>query len=101
TGAGSVTGVKIRFGIAPSSYSDGKPGVGVGEVFTGTSAGDAGIKVGDRLIKWNGKSIDDVEAWMTFLAQHKPGDEVEVTVVRDKEELPIKVKLKARETGAR
>ncbi len=87
---------KVRFGIAPASYSDDKPGVEVGDVYEGTSAADAGMKVGDRMIKWNGKPITDVESWMPLLSGHKVGDTVDVTILRDKQEIVIKVKLKAR-----
>lgn len=87
---------KVRFGIAPASYSDDKPGVEVGDVYEGTSAADAGIKIGDRLMKWNGKPITDVESWMPLLSGHKVGDVVEVTLTRDGKEMMIPVKLKAR-----
>ncbi len=92
---------RVRFGVAPGSYSDDKPGVEVGDVYEGTSAADAGIKVGDRMIKWNGKPIENVEAWMPMLTAQKPGDEVEVTLLRDGKELTVKVKLKARDQGGR
>lgn len=98
-GVGSMGGVRVRFGIAPDNYDDELPGVPVGEVYKGTSADDAGIKVGDRLIKWNGEPIKGVQEWMPFLSKAKPGDEVEVTLVRDKQEMTVKVKLKAREAG--
>jgi hypothetical protein len=88
--------VNIRFGIAPGDYSSDEPGVPVGDVFEGTSAADAGIKVGDRLMKWNGKEIKSVEAWMPMLSAHKPGDVVEVTILREGKEIPVKVTLKAR-----
>jgi S1-C subfamily serine protease len=46
------------------------------------------------MIKWNGKEIKGVEGWMPMLAEHKPGDVVEVTVLRDGKELVLKVTLK-------
>jgi hypothetical protein len=95
------TAGRVRFGIAPASYSDDKPGVEVGDVYEGTSAADAGIKIGDRMIKWNGKPLTDVESWMPLLSSHKVGDEVEVTLIRDGKEMAIKVKLKGREPGNR
>ncbi len=103
-GSGPATGMpslKIRFGIAPGSYAEGEAGIPVGEVYPNTSAADAGIKAGDRLIKWNGEPIGDVADWMAKMAKHEPGQEVDVTVVRDKAEQVIKVKLKARERGQR
>ncbi len=92
---------RVRFGVAPASYSDDKPGVEVGDVYEGTCAAEAGIKIGDRLMKWNGKDIANVEAWMPLLTSQKPGDEVEVTLVRDGKEMTVKVKLKARDQGGK
>jgi hypothetical protein len=97
---GPVAG-RVRFGIAPGDYSDDEPGVLVGEVYEGTSAADAGIKVGDRMIRWNGTALTDVGAWMPLLSGAKVGDVVEVVVVRGGQEVPIKVTLKAREQAPR
>lgn len=94
---GGVAGTRIRFGIAPGDYSGSDTGVAVGEVYEGTSAADAGIKVGDRLMKWNGAEIDSVETWMSQLGKHKPGDVVTVTLQRkDGKVEDVKVTLKAR-----
>lgn len=91
----SRTGMKVRFGIMPGNYDDDQDGVEVGEVYEGTSAGDAGIKQGDRLMTWNGKKITTVENWMQHMAPHKVGDVVDVGVLRDGQIVPIKVTLKA------
>lgn len=88
--------VQVRFGIAPGDYADADPGVLVGDVFEGTSAHLAGLRPGDRMTKWNGKPIPDVEGWMPFLAAAKPGDVVEVTFVRDGKEQTTKVTLQPR-----
>jgi hypothetical protein len=101
-GPGPVAG-KVRFGIAPASYSDDKPGIEVGDVYDGTSAADAGIKVGDRMMKWDGKPLTDVESWMPLLTNRKPGDVVEVTLLRKvdgvEKEMTLKVTLKARDNS--
>lgn len=91
---GPTRGARVRFGIAPGNYGD-DDGVLVGDVSDGTSAAEAGIKPGDRLLKWNGKEIKGVEAWMPMLAERKPGDVVEVTLKRGDKELTLKVTLKA------
>lgn len=94
-------GVRVRFGIAPGTYADDKPGVPVGDVYEGTSAAEAGIKKDDRLIRWNGEEVKSVEDWMRFLRAAKPGDLVHVVVVRGTEELTLPVTLKARESEER
>jgi hypothetical protein len=97
----SMANVKVRFGIAPANYADADAGVGVGEVFPGTSAEEAGIQKDDRLVRWNGKAIEDVENWMTYLAEHKPGDVVDVTIKRKGEEQVVRVTLKSRDQAQR
>jgi hypothetical protein len=94
-------GVRVRFGIAPDSYDDDKPGILVGEVYPNTSAADAGIKVGDRILKWNTTDIKGVAEWMPLLAAAKPGDKVELTVQRGTETIRTTATLKGREPSDR
>jgi hypothetical protein len=98
---GGMGGVGVRFGIAPADYSGDKPGVLVGEVMPGLPAEKAGLKAGDLMTKWNGKALDSVEGWMPLLATHKPGDEVEIVILRDGAEQTLTAKLVARDRGAR
>lgn len=93
------TRVRVRFGIAPGDYSGSEPGVVVGEVYEGTSAALAGLKTGDRMIKWNGTTIDTVEAWMPLLSAHNPGDKVTITIIRDGKEMNVECTLQARPQG--
>lgn len=98
---GSMRGVSVRLGIAPGSYSDDQPGVVAGEVYPNTSAALGGIVKGDRLVRWGGEELADVQAMMNRLADHKPGDVVEIVVVRDGKEIPLQVKMLPRERGDR
>ncbi len=93
----TLGGVKVRFGIAPGNYADGEAGILVGEVYPGTCAAEAGILSGDRLIRWNGKEIGDVQSWMEMMGGHKPGDVVDVDVKRKGEELRVRATLKSRD----
>jgi Zn-dependent M28 family amino/carboxypeptidase len=90
---------RVRFGIAPGDYSGDKPGVLIGDVTDGTSAAEAGLKAGDLMVKWNGKEIKSVEAWMPLLGEAKPGDVVDIVYIRDGKELTTKATLKARRQG--
>lgn len=78
---GSVSGVGVRFGIAPGDYS-GNDGVMIGEVFPDLPAAKAGLKEGDKMIKWNETVLTDVESWMPMLSTHKPGDKVTIKYIR-------------------
>ncbi|MEL7473537.1 MAG: M28 family peptidase [Planctomycetota bacterium] len=94
--AGSMGGVKVRFGIMPGNYNDAKPGILVQDVMSDTSAEDGGVRAGDRLMTWNGKPMTDMMAWMGYLGEHEPGDVVKVGVDRDGETVELDITLKAR-----
>lgn len=95
-------GVRVRFGIAPGDYSGSEKGVLVGEVYPNTPAAKAGIQKDDIITHWNGKEILDVEAWMPFLSDAKPGDRVVITLKRrvgdESHEVTADVELVARGT---
>ena len=89
-------GIKVRFGIMPGSYTEEEPGIPVGSVSANSGAEEAGVLAGDRLVRWDGQKLTDMEGWMELLAQHEPGDEVKVGVMRDGEEITLDVTLKGR-----
>ncbi|QOI99369.1 MAG: M28 family peptidase [Phycisphaeraceae bacterium] len=86
----------VRFGVMPGDYADDNPGVLIGQVFENTPASKAGLRAGDRMIKWNGKEIKTVEDWTPLLRAQKAGDVVDVTYVRAGLTLDTKVTLEAR-----
>ena len=98
-GGSGIAGSKVRFGIAPGNYGDDEPGVEVADVFAGTCAADAGILKGDRLMKWNDKTLKSIEDWMPLLTAAKPGDKVEIELMRKGEAKKVTVTLKARDKG--
>lgn len=91
-----LSGIKVRFGIMPGSYDEESGGVLVGGVTPGGSAEAGGVQKGDLIVTWNGDDVLDVQSWMGLLAQHEPGDVVQVGVLRDGEEKTLSVKLQAR-----
>ena len=93
--ASPVGGIKVRFGIMPGSYSEDEPGIPVGAVTPGSGAAEGGVLEGDRLVRWDGQKLTDVQSWMVLLAEHEPGDEVKVGVMRDGEEITLDVTLQA------
>ena len=90
---------KVRLGIMPGDYSGAEPGVLVGDVYEGTSAANAGIIKGDRLIRWGGEELADAGVMMQRLVDAKPGDVVEVVVVREGKEVTMPVTLLAKPDG--
>ncbi|MHA7813525.1 MAG: M28 family peptidase [Phycisphaerales bacterium] len=91
-----MSDIKVRFGIMPGSYTDEEPGVPIGDVTEGGSAAEAGILAGDRLVRWDGQKLTDIQAWLELLAKHEPGDTVKVGVNREGEEITLEVTLQAR-----
>ncbi len=87
--------IRVRVGVQPGESDD--PGVLLAEVIEGGPASKAGLKSGDRLVRWDGQKIADIQAWMILLAKHDPGDEVNVGIVRDGEEVTIPLKLEGRD----
>lgn len=58
-------------------------------------AGKAGLREGDRLVAIDGQSAADFDAFRA-LVKPRPGDEVQVTVLRDGSELTVPVVLASR-----
>lgn len=94
---GAAKRVQVRVGIAPGDYSSRGGGILVARVFDDTSASEAGLQQGDRIISWNGLETPTVESWMPLLVEHEPGDEVEVQILRGEEKLTKTLKLRAAE----
>lgn len=91
----SMGDIKVRFGVSPDYSSDGD-GIGIASVAEGGSAGEAGVQEGDRLVRWDGQKLSDVESWMPLLGRHEPGDVVNIGVLRDGQEITLEVTLQAR-----
>ncbi len=86
---------------AQTSYSDEQleeifgttEGIYVSSVLKDGGAEAAGIEKGDVIIKLNGTPVSTMNKLNTMLITFKPGDVVEVTVLRDKEEITYSVTL--------
>jgi len=49
----------------------------------------------DRIIAVDGKRVDSVDSFLTAVESHQPGEEVVVTVIRDRQRIDVKVTLGA------
>ncbi len=89
---------KVRLGIVPDYTAGDEPGLTVSTVVDGGAAKAAGIQDGDRIIRIGEQKIKDMYGYMDALRDHKPGDTLEVVVVRkegaESKELTLKVTLK-------
>lgn len=79
-----------------SAVESGQAGALITEVYNDTAAEDAGIELDDVIVSFDGvdiKGIDDLGAQVRL---HQPGDVVQLTLLREGEEMTIQVTLGAR-----
>jgi hypothetical protein len=94
-GGGGTGGYGAYFGSIPDMGEEVK-GVKFADVREGSPAAKAGLKAGDVLIEFAGKPIQNLYDFTFALREHRPGETVQVTVLRDKEKMTVPVKLEQR-----
>ena len=62
-------------------------------IIANSPAQKAGLKIGDLIIAFNGQEINQEKTLPDLLYQYKKGDLIELTVIRNNQELKIKVQL--------
>ncbi len=65
----------------------------VSQVNKDSPAEKAGIKVGDVIVRYNGKEVEDVRALRNAVAGTAPGTKVDIVVLRDGKEKSLSAKL--------
>jgi serine protease Do len=79
--------------IAESLGLERSRGALVANVAESSPAEQAGIKVGDVIVEYNGKPIEDSNQLPILVARSEIGKNVQAAVVRDKKRIPITVKV--------
>jgi hypothetical protein len=92
---GSIGGYGPYFGSVPD-FGESDAGMKMAEVRENSPAGRAGLRGGDILVEFAGKPVKTLIDFTYALREKKPGDEVEVKVLRDGKPLTVKVLLTAR-----
>lgn len=69
-------------------------GIWVNSVTEGSAAAEAGLQKGDAIIQFNGKEVHKMSEMQEAIAQHRPGDKVSITWLRDKKKHTETVTLK-------
>ncbi|GBD36784.1 Aminopeptidase YwaD [bacterium HR36] len=82
-----------RLGIMPN-YDDTKEGVLVEDVLPDGPAAKAGLQRGDRIVEIAGKAVPNLTAYMAVMATFKPGDKIEITVLRGDKRLKLQAELR-------
>jgi hypothetical protein len=83
-------------GTRPDYAAEDVKGVKLEGVTAGSPAEKAGLKGGDVIVKFAGKTVLDVEDYMAGLQAHQAGEKVEVVVKRGASETTIEVTLGTR-----
>jgi putative serine protease PepD len=87
-------------GVETASTTTTASGAQVGGVLAGSPAADAGIRVGDVIVAWNGRVITGPGALIEALSGAHPGDHARVTVLRGTERVDVSVMLGTQPTQA-
>ncbi len=68
-------------------------GVLVGDIVDGSPAEKAGLQRGDVIVEFNGRKVEDPNQIRNMVANIEPGKEVEVTIIRNNQEMKKKVTI--------
>ncbi len=91
-----IRGDNVDEAMAQAFDLDAPRGVIVNSVEEGTPAAKAGLKEGDVIVEINGEKVKNWRLFATRIASNPPGTRVTLTVLRDKKEKKIEVKLTKR-----
>jgi aminopeptidase YwaD len=93
--SGGAGGYGSYFGSIPD-MTDEIQGVRFADIRSNSPAAKAGLKANDTLVRFAGKEIKNLQDFTYMLRTHKPGELVEVTVMRDGKPLTVEVRLEVR-----
>lgn len=88
---------KLMDSIGLRPYRPQLPAV-IGQVEAGSAAAEAGLRIGDRVLGWNGEAIVSWEAWVNIIRAH-PEQSGEVTIERNGEQHVLSLKPRRVETA--
>ncbi len=90
-----ASGLRVYFGSVPD-YAAMVEGVQLNGVREGSPAEKAGLKAGDIIIQFGGKTIKNIYDYTYALQDHKPGDTVAIVIRRGDQKLTLTATLAAR-----
>ena len=93
--AGDSRGYRVYVGTVPD-FSEQTNGMKITAVRDNSPAAKGGLTGGDVIVKFGKFDVKNIYDYTYALQEYKPGDEVEVIVMRGNEKLTKKVKLEKR-----
>lgn len=94
--SGSSQGSNVYLGSIPDMSGGDEPGLKLSGVRGGSPADLGGLKAGDVIVEFGGKTVKDIYSYSEALYAHKPGDRVEVVYLRGGERHTTTVTLGTR-----
>ncbi|MBK8981755.1 MAG: M20/M25/M40 family metallo-hydrolase [Ignavibacteria bacterium] len=91
----SMGSVKIYVGTIPD-YSYTGEGMKISGVKQGGPAETGGMQAGDIIVKFGNTEVKNIYDYMFAMGGFKPGDEAEITVLRNNEPVVLKVEVGSR-----
>ncbi len=90
---GTAAASKGYLGVSTADPEDGSRGATVMSVAAGSAAAAAGIQADDLITHVGGKAIDGAAALASAVRARRPGEQVELTVIRNGAERTVKATL--------
>jgi putative serine protease PepD len=94
-----VAGREVRYaylGVSVESTTGDVTGARVTSVRTGTPAASAGLEEGDVVVAIDGRTIGTADALRSAVAGKQPGEQLELTIVRDGDRRTVRAELAER-----
>jgi hypothetical protein len=82
-----VREVLIRELALEVSASEGRKSVVICLVYSGGNAEKAGLRVGDRIVRFNGRNVKNVKQFKSIVTRAKPEANVKIQVIRDRKKI--------------
>jgi 2-alkenal reductase len=91
-----VEGTGVNLLLARELNLDSQNGAYIARTVEGGPAADAGLRADDVVVELNGEPIENYNELLTLVAFSEPGEQVQLTVIRDGEPQTVNVTLGAR-----
>lgn len=80
----------VQLGFA-SDFAEAEHGLLIRSINKGSAAEEAGLRAGDKIIRIDGEALESAYSMYRIWSQHKPGDTVELTVLRPDSPDPLRM----------
>jgi S1-C subfamily serine protease len=91
--AGGREGSNVYLGSVPDMSSSDTPGLRLTGVRPGSPADAAGLRAGDVIVALGGRAVKDLYSYSDALYAHRPGEQVDIVLLRGGERRTVTVTL--------